>query len=108
MELIFGIALSLHVGLKEKYNEIHPFVSWQYRQLIAGAYYNSLEKTSLYLGYKLEMTEKIELDLGVVSGYREDPEKLLPMARLKYDNWFVMPAAEEDNAGVVIGYEFKF
>lgn len=108
MELIFGIALSLHIGLKEKYNEIHPFVQWQYERIIAGAYYNSLEKTSLYLGYSLEISDDVELDLGITSGYREDPEKLLPMARLKYDNWFVMPAAEENNAGVVVGYEFKF
>ena len=108
MELIFGIALSLHVGLKEKYNEIHPFFQWQYERIIAGAYYNSLERTSLYLGYQLEITEYVDLDIGVLSGYRDDPEKLLPMARLKYDNWFVMPAAEEDNAGLVVGYEFKF
>ena len=109
MEFILGLAVSLHLGLNEKYNELHPFFQAKYDQFIAGAYYNSLSRTSLYVGYQTEFTEDLTLDLGVVTGYLENPDNIVPMARLKYKEWFVMPAAEgEEELGIVIGYEFKF
>ena len=109
--VIAGIALSLHLGLDGSYNQIHPYVRMQNENnIIAGAYYNSENRVSGYLGYELEVTEKVSVDLGIVSGYSS--QDILPMARVTYDDKiFIAPAIEYSNEevdkfGVVIGIQF--
>ena len=105
-----GIALSLHIGLQGEYNQIHPYARYTENNIIAGVYYNSEEKISAYLGYELEVSDKISVELGVVSGYLS--KDILPMGRVTYDDRiFIAPAIEydSDNAdtvGVVIGIQF--
>jgi hypothetical protein len=108
MEFLFGIAMSIHLGLDNDYNQMHPYFRAEYEEMFAGVYYNSLEKTSLYIGTERELGSDISVELGVVSGYKKDPIDIIPMVRLKYKQWFVMPAIEDENKGAVIGYEFKF
>ena len=49
--------------------------------------------------------DNITLDVGAVTGYVYD---IVPMARLRYKDFFVMPAFEVDNkTGLVFGVQFN-
>ena len=109
--LTAGIAISLHLGLAGDFNEVHPYVKYKHdNNIIAGAYYNSEEEISGYVGYELDVTEKLSVELGIVSGYSS--QDILPMARVTYDDKiFIAPAIEYDSedadtVGVVIGIQF--
>lgn len=101
------IALSLHVGLKEDYNEVHPHIRYTHDDIITGVYYNSEKKISVYVGQRWEKYN-CGIEVGIVSGYSIAP--VVPFVRATYHDFFVMPAfEEEDNTiGAVFGYEFKF
>lgn len=103
--LAIGLALSLHAGLENKYNQRHPYLMCEHERVIAGVYYNSLDTWSLVGGYKYKITDDLSLDVGVVTGYQYD---VVPLARLRYKNIFVMPALEDDRAGIVVGFQFEY
>jgi len=107
--LVLGLALSMHLGLANDYNQTHPYAVCETDKTIVGAYYNSLDKTSLVGAYKYELTDEVTLDLGIVTGYLED-YPVVPMARLRYKNFFAMPAVEpdDDRVGIVVGLQFNF
>jgi hypothetical protein len=116
MDLLFGLALSAHLGLTDEYNEIHPHIRLENDRVATGIYYNSLDELSVYLGLKYQPLEKINLETGIVSGY-DSIAPLIPYARIIYqldDNTslFLTPTAEKHknnlNTGVVIGFEFMF
>lgn len=102
IELALG--LSLHLGLEDDYNEIHPHIRYQEERFIGGAYYNSLEKVSTYIGYRIEFGD-YGLEIAGVTGYPE--ADVVPYVRGTYKNVFIAPALEDDKTGIVIGYEFK-
>ena len=54
--LLVGLALSLHVGLENNYNQVHPYVMCEKNQIITGAYYNSLDKVSLVLAKEFNLS----------------------------------------------------
>lgn len=111
--LIFSIAISTHLGMYGDYNEIHPHVQYNPDNgFIAGAYLNSENNVSAYVGYQIK-AGKHSVDLGAVSGYSQ--MKMAPMVRYSYDvsdntKFFASPVAEkyqgEINAGVVVGFEW--
>ena len=41
--LAIGLALSMHVGLANDYNQIHPYATCETDKTITGVYYNSLD-----------------------------------------------------------------
>ena len=101
------IALSLHIGLEGDYNNIHPHVRCDINNnTIAGAYYNSEENISFYVGKKIPIYN-VELEVGLVTGY--SGADIAPMLRVKRGNWFMSPTYEttSNNVGFVFGYEFK-
>ena len=102
IELALG--LSLHLGLQNDYNEIHPHIRYIEEGYMAGAYYNSVEDVSTYIGYRFEH-EDFGLEIAGVTGYPE--ADVVPYVRATYKNVFIAPALEDDRAGIVIGYEFK-
>lgn len=123
MDILFGLALSTHLGLSNEYNEIHPHVRLQQDQFIAGAFYNSESKLSLYGGTRLETNDfgienysNFGLELGLTSGY--DDFGIVPFARGTYSinentQLFLAPAPEKNsvneiNLGAVFGTEFRF
>ena len=61
------VALSLHVGLENNYNNIHPHARCTIDSIISGAYYNSEERISYYVGKKIKNVDLIygSLHLGV-------------------------------------------
>ena len=103
IELALGI--SLHLGLAQSYNEIHPHIRYNEQGYMAGAYYNSVENISTYAGYRWELND-FGFEAAAVTGYPE--ADIVPYVRGTYKDFFVAPAMEDGTAGVVIGYEFKF
>jgi hypothetical protein len=105
--LICGIALSAHLLMNGNYNAIHPYCNYETpKSYIAGAYYNSVDRMSLFAGYKWRLNSDISMDIVAVTGYYE--YDIVPSVRLNYKNVFVMPAVEEDTVGIVVGLDFKF
>jgi hypothetical protein len=102
----FALALSLHIGLEGDYNGIHPHIRYNNQDYIAGAYYNSMNRVSFYAGKRWEHNQ-FGFELGAVIGY-DEIMPVAPYARATYNNLFIAPAAEPDNVGVVVGYEFKW
>lgn len=102
MSITAGIALSLHLGLAGEYNSVHPYISYERDKIIAGAYYNSVERISIYGGVKYEFSKDTSIELGLVSGYNSN---VIPMAKLNHKQFYVMPAADE-KVGIVIGIQF--
>ena len=99
------LATSIHVGLASDYNSVHPHIRCEvehsmFVSTIVGAYQNSESNTSYYYGKKLGIVE-----LGLVSGYSVQP--IIPLIRFTYNGWFIMPALEADNRGILLGYEMK-
>lgn len=106
MSITLGLALSLHLGFEGEYNSIHPHLRYNVDNYIAGVYYNSEENVSTYVGKRFEHND-FGLEVGAVTGYTTAP--VVPYARVTYDNFFIAPGVEEnDNTGVVLGYEFKW
>ena len=103
IELALGI--SLHLGLAQSYNEIHPHIRYIEQGYMAGAYYNSVENISTYAGYRWEFND-FGFEAAAVTGYPE--ADIVPYVRGTYKDFFVAPAMEDGTVGAVIGYEFKF
>lgn len=115
MDLLIGLALSAHLGLNDTYNEVHPHVRLEAENsVVAGAYYNSMERASLYVGYEWTK-ENFFAEGGLVSGY-DEVSPIVPYVRagLDFNNKriFVAPVAEKWNGemqyGAVAGVEFLF
>lgn len=106
MDVILGLALSTHIGFNNSYNYIHPHIRLQEENLVAGVYYNSIEKISLYIGYEYDYKDFM-FEFGTVSGYfKETP--VIPYFRMGYKDIFVSPSIIGDDTGIVAGYELKF
>ena len=52
--IIFGLAMTAHLGLAGEYNEIHPHIRYNNDNVIAGAFVNSIVNISLYAGRRFE------------------------------------------------------
>ena len=114
MDILLGLVFSTHLGLQGDYNEFHPNVRLQTEQFIAGAYYNSEENISLYVGKEVNFG-KLGLEFGITTGYDSYDYPVAPMARATYQlsedhKFFVAPAYETsstgDNLGIVFGLDF--
>lgn len=103
--ITFSLALSLHLGFNNDYNSIHPHIRYNHDQFIAGAYYNSENKISTYIGKRFEYDD-FGLEIGFVTGYSD--AEIAPYSRGTYRNFFVTPGIEENNIGIVVGTEIKF
>ena len=98
LSLLF--AVSMHLGLEGKYNNLHPHARCQHDSLISGVFYNSEDRISTYVGLQHEGFE-----LGLVTGYTYG--NIILMMRYKKDKWFIAPAIEKNgNKGLVLGLEF--
>lgn len=115
MDILYGLALTMHLGLEGSYNQLHPHVRLEQNNFIAGAYLNSEKNISPYAGMKYNY-KNVFAEGGIVGGYSEVGD-VIPYARLGYnmsDNTaiFVAPAVEktsgETNIGAVLGFELKF
>ena len=100
--------MSMHIGLDNSYNNIHPHARYQIDNTITGAFYNSESNISLYAGKEYALDRFVNLEIGLTTGYSGGD--IVPFMRYTDRGWFVSPAYEydENNIGIVIGYEFNF
>ena len=109
MDLTAGVAISLHLFLQGDYNPIHPYIRLESHSVATGAYLNSERKLSLYLTHTFDLGKDYEFEIGAVTGY-DHFGPVVPMVRIKKDNFFLSPVMEkwdgENNIGLVVGYQF--
>ena len=115
--IILALAVSSHIGFDYSYNEVHPHIFYENNNYSVGAYYNSMRNTSLYAGYTIKPTERLGVQVGLVSGYEYSESDVLPFVRGNYSigngvSAFGVPVLEElsdgaVNYGIVLGLEFE-
>lgn len=114
-QLVWALALSTHFGMEGDYNSVHPHVRFVEDGAIAGAYFNSMDRLSLYLGHRLEFDD-FGIELAGVTGYPAFGE-IAPYVRGTYDftdnvRLFAAPSYEDKGdelgVGIVAGVEFVF
>ena len=99
------LALSMHVGLDNNYNYVHPHARCTIDSNIIGVYYNSEYKASMYIGKNIDYKNLI-IEYGLATGYSGGD--IVPMFRVKRDKFFIAPAYEiTGNVGVVVGIEWN-
>ena len=54
MDIILGLALTMHLSSAGEPNEMHPYVEIEHGAFSAGVYLNSIEAASFYATYTLE------------------------------------------------------
>ena len=74
---------------------------------IAGVFYNPEDRISAYIGREFELDEYWNLEIGLVTGYKQ--QDVMPMIRYKAGSFsaYENPKNGDENYGVVIGWEFK-
>jgi len=102
------VAFTMHIGLSNNYNNLHPHARCTLDDVMFGTYYNSEYRVSTYVGKTYYPVDgEWTLEYGLVTGYKS--ADVLPLFRYVNDGWFVAPAYEVgDNYGVVLGWEYKF
>lgn len=113
--ITLGLVISLHLGLQGNYNSISPHVRYEKDGLITGIYYNSMEKLSVYGGYRVDSEGGVGAEFGIVSGY-DKVAPIVPYSRITYDidslRFYVAPGVEkwndDINLGLLTGVEVKF
>lgn len=110
MSLVYSVAIAftLHVSPVD-YNWIHPHFRVESNNIIAGAYYNSFNKASFYLGKRFQ-SNKAYLEIGAVTGYAY---AVVPMVLAGYQfndtvSVFVSPFIDKGGLTGLAGVEFRF
>ena len=110
IDIVAGVALSLHVGLPYDYNAVHPFVEVEYNSVSIGVYKNSINNPSFYITYTHDYGNAF-IEGGLVTGYVGSD--VTPYARVGYKLspnlvWFAAPAYDAGHIGAVTGIELRF
>ena len=105
----FLIAASLHVGLGDGWNTIHPGAKCEAGQWTVGAYYNSEFSPSVFGSYTLQ-SGNLFGEVGLVTGYSGFDFPVIPYLRagLEFGNtkFFTAPAVAVIDGKTVIGAVF--
>jgi hypothetical protein len=103
--LTISLGVSIHTGFDGEYNNLHPHIRFEHQQFISGVYYNSVEATSVYGGYRYEK-DNVGIELAAVTGYNQS---VTPYIRGTYDinklRLYAAPGMENNDIGVVLGIE---
>ena len=100
--IALSLAISMHLGLDNNYNNLHPHARCSIDNTITGVYYNSEDNISTYIGKKYN-----NIEVGIVTGY--ESSDIIPMIRYVNNGFFISPAYETNgNYGVTIGIELGF
>jgi hypothetical protein len=103
--IVFGLAFTIHLGMSNEYNGIHPTVKYKYNEYTIGTFYNSEKNISLYASRDIDLKGDLKLEGGLVSGYSKP---IIPFLRLKYNDYFIAPGIGGEDFGIVVGKEFRF
>jgi len=105
--------MTAHLGLAGEYNEIHPHVRYDNNHVIAGAFLNSIDSVSVYVGRRFEHNN-FGFELTATTGYNK---LIVPQIRGTYNvhnniRLFAGNAIEKVNnnvrAGAVVGIELLY
>ena len=100
------MSVSIHLNSWGNYYSLHLNLRCTVQKTIAGAYYTSGGRLSLYAGKEVAIGEGF-LEIGLASGYGE---KATLMLRYRKGNVFIVPAWQEAKKesvyGVVLGGQF--
>lgn len=115
MDFLFSTIFSVHLGVTQVDNNIHPHISLSKNDLTSGLYYNTDKSISGYLG-KTFKQDKLEIFLGGVTGYKlpiNSPVAPMVLARYQIDkniNIIAMPTVDNKtrNPALVLGIELVF
>ena len=108
--IVLALGLSMHSGLEGDYNSVHPHVRFVEDGTIAGAYYNSVDRLSLYTGQRMEFGS-FGAEFALVTGYPAFGP-VAPFVRATYDlgdnvRAFASPAVENySDDGIEKGFVF--
>ena len=107
--ITLSVAFTMHFGIPINYNNIHPHVRYTSDDFVAGVYYNSVRKTSAYVGKVYPIDKDTSAEVVLTTGYMYP---VVPNVKLTYRNFFITPSVDIINrkvySGIVIGTEFKF
>jgi hypothetical protein len=101
-----SIMFSVHLGLSGSFNAVHPALWWENEGWKTGAYYNSKEEVSFFVGHRIG--NDIWFEGGVVTAYHF-PAMVRGGVNLndRASLWIAPVVSEFDEKGAVIGIEFR-
>jgi len=107
--ITFSVAFTMHVGIDFSYNNVHPHARYTSDNIIAGVYYNSIHRPSIYVGKVYTLNKDTNVELLLATGYKYP---VVPQIRLTHKNFFIAPMVDtikgKVQTGVIVGTEFKF
>ena len=103
--LELGLALTLHFAMEKNYNDFHPYMKFVHSNYNIGTFYNSEKRLSYFASIYINLEDNVNMEIGIASGYNKG---MIPLVRMSYGTFFIMPGIENDNVGIVIGKEIKF
>jgi hypothetical protein len=107
--ITLSVAFTMHFGIPLDYNNIHPHVRYTSDNVVAGVYYNSVRRTSAYIGKVYTIDKDTSVEVVLATGYMYP---VVPNVKLTHRNFFIAPLVDtvkgKVNTGVIIGTEFKF
>ena len=104
---LIGLALSAHLNTTKNFNEIHPQGRMECGNYVSGVYLNSFKEASLYAGIKSNLYKDLNIEYGIVSGYRAlGKNGIVPFLKLTHKNYFMAPTIHNDDIVLVIGIEY--
>lgn len=112
MEFLISTIFSLHLGVKDIENTIHPHIGMSNQYIAAGIYHNTNGNVSGYVGRNFKYKD-FDILVGGVSGYKlpiDSPIAPMLIARYNIDKNFkviVMPTIDKatKNPALVVGLE---
>lgn len=111
--LVLSLALTQHIDASSHYNDVHPTISYNYKGYSVGMYHNSISSTSYFVSKHYKMSEDINIQYGLASGYYKPAVPMIVVRKQVATNLnvIVMPGIEIDNSRktpiLVLGIEYK-
>ena len=109
--IVLSMILTSHVGWEGKFNEVHPSISYEYKNYSVGVFRNSLDRTSVFVS-KIEKFEDFSVQYGLASNYNN---KTVPMVVLRRPlanrvNFILIPSYETKSGQpmLVVGLEARY
>ena len=108
-----ALAIGLHLGTyhfdrKAGFNNANPGIYANCDNIVAGVYYNSLRKPSVYAGYAFHLGP-VDVLVGAVSGYTANHLTPMVIPSYRFTNGVrinLIPKAVKHGGGVHLSYEF--
>lgn len=109
--LVLSLVLTSHIGWDQKFNDVHPMVSYNYQNYSLGVFRNSLNHTSLFVSKTSEF-DNVSVQYGVASNYGN---RVIPMIVIRKNiadrvNFLVSPSYNktEKRPGLILGIEVSY